>query len=247
MTLPLTANTLVSIAKQELGTHENPPGSNKQKYGLAYGLNGAPWCAIFVWWCFNQAGYDLKTIAPQLHYTPAFVASLASAGWPSVKYTDARRGDILFFDFPDSVNRIQHVGILHTPTGNGRVATLTIEGNTSLSSDDNGGEVMLRSRGASVVKRIIRPPYKPVRPTGTERILNALPVVKRGSANKEAIQSVQGLLVARSHPEVLVNGKLDGVFGPTTERAVKAVQRWGNIDDTGIVDLKTWAVLLRVK
>lgn len=53
---------------------------------------------------------------------------------------------------------------------------------------------------------------------------------------------MQGLLQARSHPEV----RMTGTFDDVTEKAVKAVQRWGKVDDDGIVGPITWSVLLRV-
>jgi len=47
---------LVAVAKKEVGTKESPLGSNKQKYGAWFGMNGVRWCAIFVSWCANAAG-----------------------------------------------------------------------------------------------------------------------------------------------------------------------------------------------
>lgn len=34
------------LAAKQVGYTENPPGSNQTKYGLAYGFDGVPWCAI---------------------------------------------------------------------------------------------------------------------------------------------------------------------------------------------------------
>jgi len=74
-----------------------------------------------------------------------------------------------------------------------------------------------------------------------EAMVKKLPTLKRG-AKGEHVETLQGLLQARSHPEV----KIDGDFGPTTETAVKAVQKWGGVTVDGIVGPKTWPVLLRV-
>ena len=54
-----TADKLLSIAAGELGTVEAPAGSNRTKYGKWYGLDGEPWCMMFVQWCFAQAGMPL--------------------------------------------------------------------------------------------------------------------------------------------------------------------------------------------
>lgn len=81
-------------------------------------------------------------------------------------------------------------------------------------------------------------------PTNTdwqEAMVKKLPTLGKGD-HGEHVQSVQALLVARSHPEV----KMTGTFDAATEKAVKAIQKWGGVDADGIVGPKTWPVLLRV-
>ncbi|MBO2461572.1 peptidoglycan-binding protein [Actinomadura sp. LCR2-06] len=75
-----------------------------------------------------------------------------------------------------------------------------------------------------------------------EAMMGKLPTLGKGDTG-EHVESVQGLLLARSHPEVHVNGHFDDV----TETAVKAVQKWGGVAADGIVGPDTWPVLLRVK
>ena len=53
--------SIINIAKTEIGYTET--GSNDTKYGKWYGLNNNPWCAMFVSWCFNQAGLSSKIAA----------------------------------------------------------------------------------------------------------------------------------------------------------------------------------------
>jgi len=53
-----TPNDVLQVAMRQLGQKENPPGSNKSKYGNWYGMDGA-WCAMFVSYCFHQAGMPL--------------------------------------------------------------------------------------------------------------------------------------------------------------------------------------------
>lgn len=158
MTIPTTVEAVLRVARSQVGVRESPFGSNQTKYGRAYGWNGVAWCAIFVWWVFRQAGADLKEmIGPGLQYTPTFAAHARAKGWVRVNFEGARPGDIVFFDFPDSIHRIQHVGIVLRRS---RSTMTCIEGNTSTSSDDNGGAVMERIRRADVVKVIYRPPYE---------------------------------------------------------------------------------------
>ncbi len=158
-TIPTTWRKVIASAKSQLGVKESPFGSNRTKYGRAINQDGVPWCAIFVWWVFMDAGFDLRKIAPtpELAYTPTFSGQLKAAGWRSVSVSTAHPGDIVFFDFPDDVRRIQHVGIVE------RVGSqLTcIEGNTSIrGSQSNGGMVCRKVRSANVVKAIYRPPYE---------------------------------------------------------------------------------------
>ena len=39
-------------ARRWIGTHEDPPGSNRTPFGVWFGLDGVPWCNIFVSYCF---------------------------------------------------------------------------------------------------------------------------------------------------------------------------------------------------
>lgn len=75
-----------------------------------------------------------------------------------------------------------------------------------------------------------------------EKIVKDLPLLRKGSTG-EHVQTLRGLLLARSHPEIKT---VNGPFDETVEKAVKAVQKWGGTTADGIVGPKTWPVLLRV-
>lgn len=51
---------VIAIARAEIGVKEAPAGSNRVKYNTEYygrAVSGAfPWCAVFCWWVFKQAG-----------------------------------------------------------------------------------------------------------------------------------------------------------------------------------------------
>lgn len=69
-------------------------------------------------------------------------------------YTDkAQPGDVVIFDFQGNHKRNQHTGIVQSVSG---TSLTTIEGNTSVSSNDNGGAVMRRTRSTSQVTGYIR-------------------------------------------------------------------------------------------
>jgi hypothetical protein len=54
------ARDVVRVATAQLGHHEG--GANQTKYGAWYGLNGQPWCGMFVSWVFAKAGHPLPPL-----------------------------------------------------------------------------------------------------------------------------------------------------------------------------------------
>ena len=67
----MSRQTIIDIAASQVGTKENPPGSNMTKYGEWFGLNGYKWCAIFVSWVYDHAGYSLGDIDTGKGYVSA--------------------------------------------------------------------------------------------------------------------------------------------------------------------------------
>lgn len=159
--MTLTPSAVLAIATSQIGTKESPAGSNDQKYGLALGLNGAPWCALFVWWVLSQAGTDIRTsIGPTLtpeevSYCPALLNAFRQAGrlhqWP-----DVQEGDVAFYCFQGTA--AEHVGIIESFNLDlGYV--VDIEGNTAVGNDANGGEVLRRQRDHRIILGFGRLPY----------------------------------------------------------------------------------------
>ena len=152
---------VISIAKQEMGTKEVPV--NKTKYGKWDGLDGQPWCAMFVSWVFAQAG-----LTRLIDQSPKGFASCQAfevwAGDQKLKLPGAmaQPGDIVLFDFTGA-GKAQHVGIV--VAGQDKVTHLitTIEGNTGPDhvgvNQANGDGVYLKYRSLSVVRCIVRPKY----------------------------------------------------------------------------------------
>ena len=100
---------LLARAHGEIGNTEHPPHSNITKYGKWYGLDGQPWCAMFVSWVFYQEGMPLPfTTKKGFAYCPSGVAAFKKRGqW----HTSAPRpGDVVFFNW-DGGN-VDHVGIV---------------------------------------------------------------------------------------------------------------------------------------
>ncbi len=72
------------------------------------------------------------------------------------------------------------------------------------------------------------------------------PVLQRGSDQEraESVRVLQELLNRRLSPSP--NLKVDGVFGPATEAAVRRVQRESGREADGVVGGRTWAALLEL-
>ena len=133
---------------------------NNTKYGQWYGLNNQPWCAIFVSWCYDQAGLVGKVAAQN---KKGFASCDAGLKWFTkqnklVPIGDAQEGDIVFFQF-DTDAEPDHVGIVAKNMK--RIQALrTIEGNTSPNnkgSQSNGGGVYEKKRSYATVMAVVRP------------------------------------------------------------------------------------------
>lgn len=155
------AQQLLEIARAEMGTTESPAGSNNVKYNTAYygrevydGLWGTTfsWCVVFLWWCFRQAG------AAELFYGGSKTASCRQL-WAYHKrqaVTDYQPGDVIFYNFHGEPTP-EHVGICESA---GDSSIVTIEGNTGVGNDANGGAVMRRTRPLGQIVGAYRPKYE---------------------------------------------------------------------------------------
>lgn len=150
--------SILEIASKELGTVEVP--DNLTKYGKWFGLDGNPWCAMFVSWVYAQAGLSANIAAQS---KKGFASCDAGLKWFSkngklVPIGQAQEGDIVFFQF-DTDAQPDHVGIVEK--NNTVLKSLTcIEGNTSPNnsgSQSNGGGVYRKKRAYGTVMAVVRP------------------------------------------------------------------------------------------
>ena len=145
-----TREAVLQIAQWQLGVQESPTGSNRVKYAEEYGLNGYPWCMMFVWWVFREAGFNLRKTASCTELTNAY----KEAGqWVT---DDFKPGDIVMFDFSGKKRITEHSGILLEVDEENLTV---IEGNTNPGNDANGGCVMKRIRKRELVTGACRPMY----------------------------------------------------------------------------------------
>lgn len=157
-----SASELLALAAAQLGVKESPAGSNRVKYNTAYygwEVSGSafPWCCAFIWWLFRAAG------ASELFYGGEKTASCTTLyGWyrshkQTVPPTQARPGDLVFFNFDGNPAVMNHIGICESCEGG---FITTIDGNTGTTSEANGGAVMRRRRALSYVGGVARPNYE---------------------------------------------------------------------------------------
>ena len=151
-----TENDILEIARSQIGARESPANSDNVKYNTAYygrEVSGKyPWCAVFVWWVFREAG------APELYYgggETAYCPTLMSFHKKQA-VTDYRPGDIVFFNFSGR-SSAGHVGICESWDG---TYITTIDGNTGSASEDNGGAVLRRRRHKKFIVGAYRPEYQ---------------------------------------------------------------------------------------
>jgi len=147
--MTIKQSKVIQAAISQLGYCESPPDSNKQMFGEWYGMNGCAWCAIFVSWCFDQAGVPLGKIdsVKGIHYCPSALNYFKKAGGQIT--TEPQPGDIVFFDW-EKDGKVDHVGIFLQARASAPGTFISIEGNTALGDDSNGGKVMIRVRNYSV-------------------------------------------------------------------------------------------------
>lgn len=147
------ASEVLAVARGELGNREDPAGSNRTKYGAWYGMDGQPWCMMFVQWVFAQAGASRLLPARTASCGALMRAAQAKGCWITGGY---QPGDVVIYDFPGNNVKTDHCGIVEQITGGGIMA---IEGNTGVGNDANGGQVQRRVRSNKVILGAFRPDY----------------------------------------------------------------------------------------
>ena len=148
-----TAKRVLDIARAELGYKEHPAGSNRTIYGAWFGLDGQPWCMMFVQWCFRQAGGQDLLPALTASCGALMRAAQAKGCWVTGGY---QPGDVVIYDFPGNNVKTDHCGIVEQLSGGGIMA---IEGNTGSGNDADGGQVQRRIRSNKVIIGAFRPAY----------------------------------------------------------------------------------------
>ena len=142
-------------ALRHVGVTESPPGSNRTMFGRWFGVDGVPWCAIFMSYCFSVGagvtlcrGWHGAGVNPRgVAYVPTLEAWLRATGRRVPAGSPPAPGDLAVYDWDGGLS--DHVGIVIAVRSGG--ALETVEGNTAIGNDTNGGEVMRRHRRVALV------------------------------------------------------------------------------------------------
>lgn len=157
-----TVYELLEIARGELGVKESPASSNRVKYNTWYygrevrdtARAKYPWCMVFVQWVFHQAGASALLPNRTASCSNLMTNAKKKGCWVTGTY---QPGDLAIFDWQGD-GKADHVGIVEKALGGG--VYQTIEGNTSVGNDSNGGQVMRRQRKRSQILGAVRPDYE---------------------------------------------------------------------------------------
>lgn len=242
----MTTKEVLALAKKEVGVKESPPNSNNVKYNTWYYGREVhdhdisptityPWCCTHVVWLYKSE--------PNLIKKTASCSDLMR--WCKANgliVTDPQPGDWVFMKFNNKSSALaEHVGlVIDNSTWNIQKKLITHEGNTSVTSNDNGGCVMERVRSKSVIVAFARPMYtdtvKSVKVANTIGVKDK-PTIKMGSKG-DWVKVAQARLVINGY-----NIEVDGDFGPKTKEAVIKFQTSYGLEKDGIIGPKTWAKL----
>jgi CHAP domain len=155
-----SADKVVAIALKEVGYKEKPV--NITKYGAWYGMDGQSWCAMFVSWCFNQAGLtSLIAAGPKGYAGCQTFEAWAKAHNLIVPTATVQAGDILLFDFYKS-GVAEHTGIATGGFDPHTHLVPTVEGNTAADNagpQANGDGTYIKHRALSTIRAVVRPKY----------------------------------------------------------------------------------------
>lgn len=157
----MSVEKVLAAAKAEVDAKFREGANNDTKFGKWFGMNNQPWCAMYVSWCFKEAGLSHLITAQS---KKGFASCDVGLKWFAKKgqivpVGQAKPGDIAFFQFDDDA-MADHVGIVQKNDGKG---TLWVyEGNTSgdnAGSQSNGDGAFLKKRPYKLIMGVARPEY----------------------------------------------------------------------------------------
>lgn len=221
-----TARDLLTWAASQIGTLENPRGSNQQPYASLSGhANGQPWCATFLvaGWKVNDVPLVAST---DTAWTPGMRTAFRTAG----RLHDApQAGDVGHVYYPGlDGGRIGHVFFVEKVAGD---FVQTIEGNTNR----DGGRVGIgvfrgrrRWRGGGSIRGFGRPRYRRPERIPTVDLSNVIHAAKHDPGGPQGATSFPAD-VRIVEAALMAEGRLSAAFakdGSFGTRTVTAYSQW---------------------
>lgn len=166
----MSLSKVIEIALGELGKTEFPKGSNVTEYGERFGVNGRPWCVIFLWDVFNRAGERMAFYNGGKTASCRTLLRCYKEEGKTTPITDIQIGDILILNFSGKTYNgeldTEHCALV---VEKGKLAGTwyTVEGNTTPGVEGtpqeeyNGGCVAKKLRHVKNVVAVCHPNYKP--------------------------------------------------------------------------------------
>lgn len=231
-----TRSQIIATARAELGTGENPPGSNRNKYTDWYGWGPAAWCAIYTAWVYRQHSVSLREL-----FTQAWPATMAGAEAAKRKglwrpgIAGAQPGDLVYFLLPGGdPGWVNHTGLYVGAAGG---SVVTIDGNASNAVREVTRDVA-RVVGYIDMSRFVQAPPKPAPPAGPAYPGTPL----RYDGNPDHMQHNDN--VAKWQAQMQRRGwniDVDGWYGNDSKAVAIEFQRRKGLDPDGVVGPLTWA------
>ena len=141
-----TGKDVLVTASKEIGYHQGKDQHNI--YGEWFGMDNCPWCVIFAAaWVYNHAGI-VGDVVGRKYKEGGLYSCSQTLNWyrkhqPECITKDPVPGCLVIFDFPDTRYSTDHMGLFVSKTD---YKITTVDGNTSNTSQGNGGWVQQRQR-----------------------------------------------------------------------------------------------------
>lgn len=159
-----SAQKVLTVAKKYVDENYREGANNDTIFGTWFGLNHQPWCAMFVSYCFHEAGFSPLVAATN---AKGFASCNAGLAWfqkhgQIVPVEQAQPGDVIFFNFDQDGKTAEHVGIVYVNQPD-KKQVITFEGNTSgdaHGSQANGDGAFKKTRHyGTTIAAVARPKW----------------------------------------------------------------------------------------